>query len=328
MAKAKAKKSSKYKNPVFEPLWVKVVDSQKRLVCKNLDYRVKSVHLGTIAKRQVPRSKILNIYTRLWPLVSPQSFRHYVSPAYMAVPDIDRSLEDWDDNCLFEDKNGQKWPRFYVVETFAYERLDTTAAPEESGKLAAPVVPWKRDEEIGLFLAMDEHNKPYLKPAIRDIDPDYDPLDEDEPAKPGLFKPEYKVETLADMFGFTGPVEGEKSISSQTETKEYQMLIPSLAVAEFNTVLKKRKITGAKIRYAAMEILAKHSVLCYPTFQALLKDNAVTIQMFRRLLKSGGYHRTGTVGKTAIYRPWAEMYPEGVPEYVLGKLEEAGEVPA
>lgn len=315
-----------------DPIWVTVVDSQKRRVAKNVDYRLMASHLGTISKHQVPRSEVRGMYNRLWPLISPQSFRHYVLPAYMAVPDIDRSIKDWDDKCLFSDKDGHQWPRLYVLESFNYDRQDKDQAPEDMDELAAPVVPWKRDEEISLLLAMaiDETTKPYLKPAIREIDPDYDPLDEDQPVKPGLFQPERKVETLADMFGFAGDAEGEKVVLSQVVEKKYQILVSARAVTAFNAVkLKaiksKKKLTGIDLRKKAIEILAKESVLCYPTFCALLGEDKTSIQAFLGMLAKEGYHRTGTVGKTAIFRPWAEMYPEGVPAHVL---KDAGEVPA
>ena len=327
--KVKAKASSKEtgKNVVPIPRWVGITDAQRRKIAKNLDYRLKSVHLGTISKRQVPRGRQRAIYGRLWPLISPQSFRHYVVPAYMAVPDIDRSIEDWDDDMRYEDKAGNRWPRMYVVETFNYQRLDAEDAPEESETLDAPVLPWDRLEETFLFFELDDTNKPYLKPILRDLDANFDAQEREiaEAEKPGL-RTEYKVETLADMFGFAG--EGEKVVLPKLVENEYQILIPAVAIQAFNAVLRKKKTTGTKIREAALAILAKHSVLCYPTFCALTGDNQITIQAFRQLLKANGYHRTGTVGKTAIFRPWSEMYPEGVPEYVLGRLEDAGEVPA
>ena len=314
-----------------DPQWVKVTDSQKRKIAKNLDYRLMATHLGTVSKRQVPWSDIKRIYTRLWPIVSPQSFRHYVVPGYMAVPDIDLSIEQWREDKTLLDGEA---PRMYVVESYNYQRLEKDDAPEDVSTLAAPVVPWEREREIGLFLAMavDETTKPYIKPVIREIDPDYDPLDEDEAPKPGL-RSEYMVETLADMFGYVGTVEDEKAIVTQVDTKEYQILIPAMAIEAYNAVLAKslkgkKKLTGSEVREKAMEILAKYSVLCYPTFCAILGEDQVTIAMFRRLCQQHGYHRTGTVGKTAIFRPWSDMYPEGVPDYVLGKIEDAGAVPA
>jgi hypothetical protein len=248
----------------------------------------------------------------------------------MAVPDIDRSIEDWDDDMRFEDKAGNRWPRLYVVETFNYDRLDATDAPEESEALDAPVLPWDRLEETFLFFDLDEHNKPYLKPIIRALDANYDALEREseESERPGL-KSEYKVETLADMFGFAG--EAEKAIVTVPDENRYQILIPAVAVEAYNAIqLKakkhKKKLTGVELRKSALEILARYSVLCYPTFCALTGDNQVSAQAFTQMIRANGYHRTGTVGKTAIFRPWTDMYPEGVPAHVLGK--DAGDVPA
>lgn len=329
MAKKKAKLSKAAIRT--SPEWVKVTDSQKRKVAKNLDYRLKSTHLGTISKRQVPRGRERGIYNRLWPLISPQSFRHYVPAAYMAVPDIDRSIEDWDDNCLFSDKQGNQWPRFYVIETFNYERQDLDQAPEEPEKPVTSAMHGFRTLEEDLLFELDELNKPYLKPRIRELDEDYDPLD-DEP-QTRLFKDERKVETLADMFGCAGYVgESEKAVFSQTVTKEYQILIPGTVVEAYSAfsteiLAYKKRHTGIECRKKALELLAKGSVLCYPTFCALMGKDGVSIQAFTQMLRANGYYRAGTVGKTAIYRPWSEIYPEGVPAYVLGK-DEAGEVPA
>jgi len=212
------------------------------------------------------------------------------------------------------------------VETYNYERLDKTQAPEVSEELGKPVLPWDADEARYLIGELDEHNKPYVKPIIRELDPNYDPLDETEPVRPGL-RSEYRVETLADMLGGVGYVEEEKAIVSQVIENEYQILIPAIAVEEMNQVRRKTSLTGAQVRVRALAILAKRSVLCYPTFCTFLGEEKVTIQMFNEMLRKYGYHRTGTVGKTAIFRPWSEIYPEGVPAHVLG-IEDAGPVPA
>ena len=323
-----AKKKARTKKLAIraEAQWVKVVDSQRRKIAKNQDYRLQSPHLGTISRRQVPYSDIKGIYTRLWPLVSPQSFKRYVLPAYMAVPDIDRSIEAWQQD---RELTPGEWPRLYVVATYSYECLDKDRAPEEEERPVTSAMHGFRTLKEDLLFQLDEQNKPYLKPRLRDLDDEYDP-DPDEPG-PGI-RSEYKVETLADMLGGVGYVPEEKGpVVTKVVEKDYFFLIPAQAIEAYNAILAKaqkdkKKLTGIELRKSALEILARHSVVCYPTFCALTGDNKITIQAFRQMLKVNGYHRTGTVGKTAIFRPWTDMYPEGVPEHVLGK--EAGDVPA